>query len=98
MTNCPNCGAIVTGYRCESCETVFAGYSTEKDKLVEMASDYCDVLDKFGDDYKRLALDLRTLADERYKSFEDMCRWADIVFICTMVIPLLLIVLKMCGI
>ena len=23
MTNCPNCGAVVTGYRCEYCETVF---------------------------------------------------------------------------
>lgn len=23
MTNCPNCGAPITGYRCEYCDTVF---------------------------------------------------------------------------
>ena len=23
MTNCPNCGAPITGWRCEYCETVF---------------------------------------------------------------------------
>lgn len=30
MTNCPNCGAPITGWRCEYCETVFDISETEK--------------------------------------------------------------------
>lgn len=37
MTNCPNCGAPITGYRCEYCETVF-DISTQShlDKEIEL--------------------------------------------------------------
>lgn len=30
MTNCPNCGAPITGWRCEYCETVFDISKEEK--------------------------------------------------------------------
>lgn len=30
MTNCPNCGAPITGRRCEYCETVFPEYRDTK--------------------------------------------------------------------
>lgn len=64
MTNCPNCGAPITGYRCEYCDTAFPEHKTEEDELSRTVSDYCDNLDAWEEDYKRMVLDLRTLADE----------------------------------
>ena len=29
MTNCPNCGAIITGPKCEYCGTIFARQNTK---------------------------------------------------------------------
>lgn len=64
MTNCPNCGAPVKGHKCEYCETIFTKGKDEEDELTKMVSDYCDCLYAWEKDYKRMMLDLRTLADE----------------------------------
>lgn len=64
MSNCPNCGALVKGYKCEYCETIFTEVKNEEDELTKMVSDYCDSLDAWEKDYKRMMLDLRKLADE----------------------------------
>ena len=37
MTNCPNCGAPITGYQCEYCETVFdISNQSHLDKEIEL--------------------------------------------------------------
>lgn len=64
MSNCPNCGAPVKGYKCEYCETIFTEVKDEEDELTEIVSYYCDGLDAWEKDYKRMMMDLQTLADE----------------------------------
>lgn len=40
MANCPNCGAPITGWRCEYCETVFDISETEEINLVKAKIQY----------------------------------------------------------
>ena len=38
MTNCPNCGAPIRGYKCEYCETVFSQPKAEIKIIQEKSS------------------------------------------------------------
>lgn len=78
MSNCPNCGAPVTGHRCAYCETIFSKSVTEEDELTKLISNYCDGLDTWEQDYKRMVFDLQRLAAEssRVNKFID---WSGIL-------------------
>lgn len=70
MTNCPNCGAPITGRRCEYCGTVFSENTTEIDELIDdLISDCNEYSKKLAIEHEQALQMLATLMDEMNSSF-----------------------------
>ena len=70
MTNCPNCGAVITGYRCEYCDTVFSESLVEEDELCKLVHDYSKGLDERLNYYNELIADMHRLEDKMKFTFD----------------------------
>lgn len=73
MTNCPNCGAQVTGPRCEYCETVFDTntpvHESIEDDLDEMIRDYSKEMNELANDLAKKNKQLAALLEDSRRTF-----------------------------
>lgn len=96
MFICPNCGAPVTGWRCEYCETVFPERKAEEDELDKLIRDYSKEIEDLGREMAQKNLELAALYSDFNKSFsgiDNVVNWTNLVLIIFWAIVALLIFL-----
>ena len=76
MTNCPNCGAPVTGPRCEYCDTVFDTnapvHESIEDDLYDIDSlitDYSKEINELANDLAKRNKQLAALLEDSQRTF-----------------------------
>lgn len=96
MFVCPNCGARVSGWKCEYCETVFPERKAEEDELDKLIRDYSKEIETLSREIAERNLELAALYSDFNKSFDDIDdieNWKNLILIVFWVIAALLIFL-----
>ena len=96
MFTCPNCGAPVTGWQCEYCETVFPERKAEEDELDKLIRDYSKEIEELSREMAERNLKLAASFEDFNKSFGDIdnvVNWTVLFLIAIGVIIALLIFL-----
>jgi hypothetical protein len=86
MFTCPNCGAHVTGWRCEYCETVFPERKAKADELNKLTADLSKEIDEIVLKMQQDYLELSALCSDFNKTsgaIDSIVNW-------TVLIPILI--------
>lgn len=96
MFICPNCGARVTGWRCEYCETVFPERKAEEDKLNKLIREYSREIDEATRQMAQANLELEALYADIFKTsdgIDDVVKWTFtflVIIVVAAILPLFL--------
>lgn len=97
MFTCPNCGARVTGWKCEYCETVFPERKAEEDELSRLIRDYSKEIEGLTRKIAQDNLELEALCSDFNKSFGDIdnvVNWTVLFLIVSVAVTALLVFLS----
>lgn len=84
MFNCPNCGARVSGWKCEYCETVFPERKVKENELDKLITDYSKEIETLSREMAQRELELEALYEDFNKSFDDIDdieNWKNLILI-----------------